>query len=176
MFYRLIAGLLLTLFAALVRAEVAPFGVPIGVATLKEVRASLGPKTTLKHAGTNKWSGGPMLSSDGRGLGIDGLQEATFVFNPQEKLVGVLLTLPKHRYADITSYLKQKYQLVDEATPFVGDRFATFREGPVTITAAAPHLSFEMTVNYIHSELQTAFDRGSQAEADKKRQREVSKL
>ncbi len=176
MLHRVIAVLFLALAPFLAHAEGAPFGLPVGVATLKEARASLGAKTRLEDSGFNKWSNGPMLKSNGSGLGMDGLQSALFIFNAQEKLVGVILTLPKHRFESIKSYLQGKYKLVSAQTPFVGNQSATFREGPVTIQASAPHMSFEMEVSYIHSELQAAFNRGSQAEQAQKQKSESEKF
>lgn len=176
MFRQVIAVLMLLLAPPTAFAEVAPFGLSVGSATIKEARTSLASKTRIEDGGFNKWSGGPMLKAEGAGLGIEGLESASFIFNAQEKLVGVILSLPKHRFDSIKQYLSGKYKLVSAQTPFVGNKSAKYREGPVTIEAGAPHMSFEMTVTYIHSELQAAFDRGSQAEEQQKQKSESSKF
>lgn len=48
------------------------------VADLNTVK---GGKTTLQQAGVNEVSGGPILKSNGAGLGIDGIEELSFVFD-----------------------------------------------------------------------------------------------
>lgn len=176
MLKRFVLAVLFFVVPAVAFAEAAPFGLPIGIATVKDVRNALSSKTRLEDNGFNKWSNGPMIKADGVGLEIEGLREAVFIFNAQEKLVGVILDLPKDRYDSIKSYLKSKYQLVSDQAPFVGNQVATFSEGPVTITADAPHMSFEMSVRYIHSELQSAIKKGSQQERQQKEKSESSKF
>ena len=73
---------------------------------------NLDPQTRLKNSGTNQWTNGSMLTSNGAGQGIDGLQNALFIFNPQETLVGVVLTLLKNNFYSVKSYLPGKYKLV----------------------------------------------------------------
>ncbi|WP_129776192.1 hypothetical protein [Peristeroidobacter soli] len=170
------ATILALLFLTTAQADVAPFGVRIGVATLEEVRSVVGSKTRLTDVGINKWSDGPMLRAQGSELGIEGLQRATFIFDPGNKLVGVLLSLPNTRFDSIKSSLQEKYKLVDEKIPFVGNKSARFRDGPVSIEVKAPHLSFDMEVNYIHAELQAKFDQASQAEQAQQKKTQTDSL
>jgi len=135
----------------------APLGFEISVAKLADVRAQLGDRTTLKAAGTNKFSGGPMLVSNGAGLGIDGLQEITFIFDEEEVLQGVLLTLPK-RFRPTFETLRKKYKVVSQRIPFVGDAHARFSQGASAIILDAPHLSFEMSLHYLSDRLLATFE------------------
>jgi len=157
-------------------ADVSPFGFVIGQATLEEVQQTLGSKTTLSNRGTNKWTGGPMLRAQGDGLGIEGLQEVLFIFDQNNVLMGVILMLPKNRYAEIKQYLSGKYTLMSEQAPFVGNQSAKFKEGEVLVEAIAPHMSFQMEVTYIHSSLLSAFNRGSEMEEQQKIEREEAQL
>lgn len=166
----------LVIASALARAEVAPFGQSVGNATLKEVRESLASQARLEKTSTNRWTGGPMLNFSGAGLGIEGLQRAQFIFNEQETLVGVVLTLPKHRFDPIASYLRSKYKLISAQTPSVGNKLATFSEGAVTIEVDAPHMSFEMEVRYLHQTLLQAYKQGSEAEQTQKARSESEKF
>lgn len=139
------------------RADPSPFGFTIGTATLTEVRKGLAGRTRLEDHGPSTWTGGPMLYADGAGLGIEGLERAIFVFDLHERLVGVAMDLPQARYDAIRSYLAGKYEWVEEKAPRVGDRSVKFRNGPVSITAHAPHLSFGMDVIYVHDDLDAAY-------------------
>lgn len=176
MFQKLVLALIISLLPQAAMAAAAPFGMTIGTATLHDVNRELGPKTKLEIAGVNKWTNGPMLKSDGSGLGIDGLQSVYFIFTPQGKLVGVFLTLPKERYASIKNSLRSKYKLVSAQEPFVGNQLAKFQDGNVAIEASAPHMSFEMELSYTNDEFRSLRNQKMQAEATQKRQREQSTL
>ena len=165
-------GTAILLAAPLAHAEVAPFGQVIGAARFDDTFKQLQAQTSIKRAGTNEWSLGPMLEANGRGLGIDGLDKATFIFNSDNILVGVILELPKYRYPDIKQYLSGKYTLVSQQEPFVGNRQSVFRDGDVSITLGAPHMSFDMQVLYVHQSLQSAFDRGQAAKEAAQEKRE----
>lgn len=169
-------AILALMFLNAAQADVAPFGVRIGAATLEEVRKSVGSKTRLTDVGINQWTDGKMLRADGDGLGIDGLQQAMFIFDEGDKLVGVLLKLPQSRFDSIKSSLKEKYKLVDEKNPFVGNKSAVFQEGPVSIELTAPHMSFDMEVDYIHAALRAKFDEASQAEQAQKKKSQTDAL
>lgn len=166
----------LALSTALAHAEVAPFGLAVGSATIRDVHAQLGSDTRLEDNGFNKWSDGPMLLSNGTGLGIEGLQNALFIFDTKETLVGVVLTLPKSRFDAITAHLKSKYKLVSSQIPPVGNKSATFREDAITIETVAPHLSFEMEVRYFHKTFTQAYTQRSQEEKTRKQQVEREKF
>lgn len=157
-------------------AEVSPFGLIVGQATLEEVQQTLGNKTKLTNRGLNKWMGGPMLRAAGDGLGIEGLQEVLFIFDQDNVLMGVILMLPKHRYEDIKRYLNEKYTLVSDQAPFVGNQSVKFKQGEVFVEANAPHLSFQMEVTYVHSRLREAFNSGSAQEVEQKQQQEGAQL
>jgi hypothetical protein len=157
-------------------AEVSPFGFTIGSASHADVRKGLAATTKVEDAGTNKFSNGPMLRADGAGLGFEGLQSALFIFNEKKILIGVLLTLRKHRFDAVTGHLDGKYRSVRRQIPFVGDKSVSYRDDDVTIEAEAPHLSFEMTLSYINDELMRQFKSQSAAEEQQKRKREGSKL
>lgn len=176
MLHRILLALIFAVLPRLALAEAAPFGLTIGTATLQDVKRELAPRTRLENAGVNKWTYGPMLKSDGTGLGIEGLQSAYFIFTPEEKLIGVLLTLPKDRYASVKNSLRSKYKLISAQEPFVGNQLAKFRDGKVTIEASAPHMSFEMELSYTHENLRSLRDRKSQIEAAQKQRAERSNL
>ncbi|MEY2891111.1 MAG: hypothetical protein RJA98_1019 [Pseudomonadota bacterium] len=160
-------------------ANAAPLGLELGVATLTQVRKALAGRTQLDDGGTNSYSQGPMLKSDGEGLDIEGLSELTLIFDRQEVLVGVLLTLPKTEgfgdlqnggFKKVVKQLSSKYKLVRKAEPFVGDAYAEFNQGQSVIQLDAPHLGFEMTLNYLQVDFLRMYKaQSSKAQADKQR-------
>lgn len=156
-------------------ANPAPLGLEIGVATQAEVRAKLAKLTTLEPRGRNKWSGGSMLGGDGAGLGIDGLEKITFVFDEREVLQGTLMTLHKN-FQPAYESLRKKYKLVDKRIPFVGDAWAKFSQGSGAIILNAPHLSFEMTLEYLSNPLLARFNDESARERARHTREQDEKL
>lgn len=126
----------------------APFGVELGVATSAQVKQQVGAKARLSDGGINKLSGGKVLESNGDGLGVEGLSYVAFTFDGADKLVAVVMRLPKESFKKTLSTLSGKYKLVEKEVPFVGDASATLQQGESVIDLNAPHMSFEMTVVY----------------------------
>jgi hypothetical protein len=157
-------------------ASVSPLGYTLGSANLTTVEKNLRSKTTVKQNGTNRYSGGPMLLAEGAGLGVEGLQEALFIFDNKETLVTVQLTLNKGALGEAfdrtSERLVAKYKLVRKAVPFVGDKYARFEKGDAVIELSAPHLSFAMTVTYMTRSFEQNFKRVSQQDAQDKEKRE----
>ena len=160
--------------------EVAPLGFAIGKATRDMVIEGLKGKTTLTDEGTNRYSHGAMLEGPGEGLGIDNLSEILFVFNEQDKLVGVRLTFLKDPldkgFEKLLGYLSGKYSLVSKEIPFVGNKSARLKQGDVVIELIAPHLSFTLTVLYMTTGFEQAIETGLQQEAAGKKKRESSQF
>jgi len=148
--YLLIALFCLTTFASTgaFAKNAAPLGLEVGVADLNTVKKQLGDKTSLQQVGVNVIDDGPILKSDGQGLGIDGIQEISFVFDRANKLVAVVMVMGKHRLRDVIAALRKKYKVVKENIPFVGDTSAVYAQGDSLVILDAPHLSFSMTVIY----------------------------
>ena len=153
-----------------------PFGLSVGQTTLEEARESLSGKTAVQDKGINRWSNGPMLSSRGAGLGLDGLQEALLIFDQENILTSVVLTLHKNRYTDLRAMLANQYTLIDEQAPFVGNKVATFREDGVTIEANSPHMSFSMLLSYQTEAFMRQHQQGVAKDQQEKAQRESSQL
>ena len=163
---------------------VGPFGLIVGWSILADLQEQIGERVSLNRVGeentVNKWTRGPMYEAENPDLGIAGLQKAFFTFDPRERLVYVELTLPKGRFGDryneVKSMLSERYPLVSDQAPHVGDQLATFRKGDVTIEASAPHLGSKMTVRYKHKDFVEAMERGREAEREEERKRERSQF
>lgn len=166
----------LAMVPMMAQAGPGPFGLSVGETTMEEARTELSGKTSLQSKGINKWSNGPMLSSAGAGLGLDGLQEALFIFDQENTLTSVVLSLHKNRYEDMRQMLGNQYPLIDEQAPFVGNKIATFREEGVTIEAKSPHMSFTMTLSYLSEDFSRQYQLAKEQEQQEKAQRESSQL
>lgn len=153
-------------------ADPAPFGLEIGKATIKDVKAKYGAQKT----GMNKYSNGEMYDLDVSGIDFDGLQKATVVFGQDGKLLAVLTTLPKSKFDYLLSGLSNKYKLISKQIPFVGNKLARLVDGNTEITLDAPHLSFEMEMNYINKDLWKSYKDQSNQERQQKQKGEQSKL
>lgn len=162
----------LSLVSTVVLADPAPFGLQMGKATSADVKS----KYNAKFSGINKYSGGEMYSLNVSKMSFDGLQSATAVFGKNGKLQGVLCTLSKDRFKDVFVSMKSKYKLVKSNIPFVGDTSAEFVDGNTVIDLDAPHLSFEMSMNYVEKGLLAKFTNQVANEAQQKKKREDSQL
>lgn len=130
-------------------ANPAPFGFELGKATYSEVVA----KYPAKQSGINEYSQGKVITVDKSNFELDGLQgNVVFTFDANDNLVAVVMTLHKDKFDDIFSSLR-KYKLINKNVPFVGDKSAKFEDGSCEIILDAPHLSFQMELIYVMSDL-----------------------
>jgi len=164
---------------AVSRAEplnAAPLGVEVGYANLEGVKAKFSGVTKLENDGINKYSGGPMLSSNGDGVGLDGLSNLTFIFDKDNVLAAVLMTLPKNP-TDVFAKLSGKYQVVDnKIDKFMNYGNAKLEKGETVVVIEALHLSFDMSVRYLTKQLSAEFMRQSESDEKQKRQDQTNKL
>lgn len=154
----------------------APLGVEIGYANLKGVKEKLGSVATLKDQGVNEYSGGPMLVSDGAGLGVEGLSQLVLIFDKTNILTGVVMTLPKDP-KNIFSQLSAKYKPVDNRIDnFMNYGSARLQKGDSLIEIDAPHLSFAMEVRYLTKQLMADYKTQSADQEARKKQDQANKL
>lgn len=163
----------------------APLGLELGAATLADVQKEVGTKFQLSDLGINKFSGGKMLSGTGNGLGIDGLSEIAFIFDQNNVLAGVLMTLPKKdnrndlqngNFKKTAKALASKYKKVEMQDPFVGSAYARFSQGKSVIELDAPHMSFTMSLRYVTSDFMSNFNKQAAADRASKDQAQAGKL
>ena len=155
-------------------ADPAPFGLAIGKMTVDEFKK----KYAAQPDGINKYSLGPMFIVDtGKsGIHFDGLQELVAIFGEDGKLMVVIGKVQKSRFEAVYDSLRNKYRLVSKDIPFVGNKFAKFRDGNTVIELDAPHLSFTMQVRYLHQSFLKRFEEISRKEREEKRKKEQSQL
>ena len=159
-----------------------PLGFELGYANIDGLKSKLADAAELSDAGSNEYSKGPMLRSDGSNLGIEGLKSALFIFGPDETLQGVILTLPRgpqHRGAtgELAQTLSKKYKLVSKNfEPFLDHGNFRFEQGDSWIDIDSPHLSFEMTVTYATKKLLASYELSRMESEQTARQKSESLL
>lgn len=146
-----------TPFAAAAPANVDPLGLELGVATLAQVQGAL-KGNRLTEIGTSAIAGGRLLQANNPSVGPEGLRAALFIFDREDRLVGVQMTLPKDfggkNLAAIANQLSRKYTQKSRNLPLVGDASARYTRGNSVVIVEAPHLSFEFTVTYMTDDFQ----------------------
>lgn len=162
----------LSFVSSLVLADPAPFGLQIGKATVADVKS----KYSMKHIGMNKYSNGAMYELDATELPLEGLQSSTIVLGSNGKIEAVLCTLSKDKFDYLFGTLKKKYKLVNSSIPFVGDKYAKFIDGNTEIILNAPHMSFEMDMNYVDKNLMKKFKQQTANEQQQKKNKEAAQL
>lgn len=162
--------------SSLVHAGTQVLGVEIGTTTIDQLKQDLSKKTKLEMTGTNKFSGGEMIRTDGSAYDIEGLTSVLYIFDENKKLAGVLMDMGKHRFDAVFQFLNGKYKVVSQQRPFVGNQFARFRPSDAFIEMDAPHMGFNMEVRYIRNDLMQKFNAQSEAEAAAKKKSEASKF
>ncbi|WJG24394.1 hypothetical protein [Vibrio furnissii] len=148
------------------------FGLTIGETTIQDMKKQY----NVSHSGTNMYTNGDMYTISPSQIKFDGLNKVITIYNKSGKLVAVLTEFPKNKFEYLNSALSNKYSLVSKQIPFVGDKSATYKDGETEISLNAPHLSFGMTMNYIHNDLLRAFNEQTEKEKKQKQQQENSML
>lgn len=172
---RSIAALALAL-TSMIAAAAGPFDLDIGTATQEQVEAQVGKQARQISRTTNKWTSGTQITYDGRGLGIDRLLSAAFIFDSDRVLVGAVLELPKSRYDAIHAYLNDKYELVQSTGSKISAQSATFRDNGVAIVESGPRAGFRMTVSYIGAALSEAYRVGQTESISDRKTRETARF
>lgn len=157
-------------------SNAAPLGLELGYANLAGVKATIGSASALQDNGTNQFSGGPMLITDGAGLGVDGLSSLNLIFDKSNVLVGMVMTLPKAP-SDMLKRLSSKYSVVtNRVDSFMDNGYARLAKGDSLVEIDAPHLSFTMEVRYLTNQLMADFQTQSAAEKAAREKQQTDRL
>ena len=178
---RLHAGLAaLPLIALLPIAPVAaatkPLGFTLGRTTLREVGQSL-PHDRITGIARSGATGGPRIEIDPAAFDFDGLEKVLLVFDTDQRLIFVQLTIAKRRFHDVLADLRSKYSVqYQNIDNFMQNGDAEFRFDNDWIIFQAPHLSFSLKLSYATDSFwREALRRGEELTI-RKRQQERGKL
>ncbi|MBR0572657.1 hypothetical protein KB562_00310 [Pasteurella atlantica] len=133
---------------------------------------------SLKKEGINKYSNGNQYYINPSELNLSDLKSTLIIFNEKNILVGVSSVLPKKsgKFKYLYNILNSKYKLVKEEIPFVGDKFAKFKDGKSEIILDAPHLGFQIYLDYLHSNFIDAVNKAKLEKEKQRRQNDASVL
>ena len=145
-------------------AEPNPFGLEIKRSTYKEVKA----KYSGKNTGINKYSQGKMYSIDCSQINIEGINSILAIFDIDKKLLAVITQFDKKKYDSLENSLSQKYSLISRKDAFVGDKYVKFKDDNTIIELNAPHMSFSLSLTYIHQDFNKMY---SKIAADEEKQK-----
>lgn len=165
-------ALAIWLFSPVAFADPTIFNMELGKTTESQLKSMY----DVQHTGTNKYSNGNMYSVPPSVINFDGLQKVTTIFDSKGVLVAVLTTLPKSKFDQLNKALDGKYKRINQDIPFVGNKSATYRNGGTEIFLDAPHMSFEMSMEYIRDDFMRTFKQQSEVERRQKQQNEESQL
>jgi hypothetical protein len=168
--------LCLSITAANVYAGAKVLDVEVGATTIDALKTSAGTKIRLKQSGISTWTGGPTLVAEGADFEIEGLKSVLYIFDDQKKLSALVMTMDKSRFDAIYQFLANKYKLVSQQRPHVGNSFAKFSAPDTSVEIDAPHMSFDMEVKYLSNNFVKSFQAKSQAEAAAKKNKEKSQF
>ena len=168
---RIIASLLIVAATA-VFADPAPFGLEIGKATVADAEKMY----SIEKIGINEFFNGTVYRVAVNQIDFEGLKELRLVFNKKGALSIVHATLPKSQFKSIHHSLSKKYKVVKQEIPFVGDSFVQYVNGSTKILLNAPHLSFDMTMQYFNKEMFAAIDAKLKEDATAKKKSQEDRL
>jgi hypothetical protein len=157
---------------ASVYAEPEPFGIKIKETDINDIKS----KYKFKDAGVNQYSQGKMIDLEPTQLNFQGLKNIRLIFGEDGKVLAVLTVIDKSRYNDLLDMLSNKYKLISKNGAFVGDMNAEFEDDNTKIFLEAPHLSFNLDLNYIHNNLYQSYIKQSQENKQEKTNQEMGKI
>lgn len=142
----------------------------------KTTEAQLNELYDTQHMGINKYSNGNMYSIPTFSINFEALEQVTTVFNENGVLSAVLTTFPKSKFDYLNQTIGAKYSRVRQNIPFVGNKSSVYKDGSTKIMLDAPHLSFQMSMNYITQDFLDKFEHQSEYEKRQKEKNEASQL
>lgn len=154
-------------------ADVQSLGFTLGKTDYKTVTSQA---PSLKDSGINKYSNGKMLKGMSPQFKIQGLKETFFIFDRDDKLAVIVMTFNKNQFNTVLGYLKKKYPIKSQKTPFVGNKRVVMHKDSTKIEINAPHMSFDMDVTYSTDAFNKAYKRILRLERQQKNQREQSQF
>lgn len=168
-----------TIFSSYALANPKIFNMEIGKTTEQEVKEMYGTKSD----GKNMYSDGNQYYIDPRDIEMDDLVSSLVIFDDKGVLVGVISTFSetdpmKHqKFEYLYSILESKYKLVKKQKPFVGDRYAKFKDGNVEILLDSKHMGgFKVNLEYATSDLLKSFKKKTMEDKNSKKKDDSSLL
>lgn len=169
---KFLLALLATLISLSSVAGPSVFNLNLGSTDITEFKK----KYKHRYLGFNKYSQGEMYEISPNKIDFNGLKEVTVIFDTKKVLVAVLSTFNKDKFDYLESGLSNKYQVKSRKIPFVGDKLVEYQHEGSFILLDAPHMSFELSLNYLTTDFMDSFE-VSKSQKDKARKnKEINQL
>ena len=172
MFKKLTTLWIILLAANSVYANPAPLGLEIGKATLEDVKKQY----TITSSANNATSGYYNYYIDPKETGIDDVSKAVVICDDSDVVNAMFLDMPKTKFDAMAQMLREKYKVINQNIPHVGNAYVNLKDGDCEIELKAPHMSFDMTLSYITERLINAYQTRIKAEEAAKQAKEKSML
>ncbi|WP_447874187.1 hypothetical protein [Serratia fonticola] len=156
-----------------VLADTTVFGLTLGKTTENELKIKY---RDAEEFGVNKWTEGIMYDVPVSSIDFEGVKKLNVVLDDDKHVTAVFVTFNQNKFNFVNSSLAKKYKLVKKDIPFVGNKYARYRNDNDVVNVIAPHMSFDMRVEYIEKETEAAMDKVMEARQDKKKEVESSQL
>ena len=157
-----------------VAAATSPLGFTLGKTTQSDVERSL-PRDKIKEIDPTR-EGRNRFQIDPAAFDFDGLEKVLLVFDTDQNLTAMVLSIEKRRFYDVLDDLRSKYAAenrTDEEIIQHGN--ALFRSGDDWVILDMPSLSFSLTLTYITAELWREAESRSDEKAIQKHQQDSGK-
>lgn len=109
-------------------------------------------------------------------IDIQQLKQAYVLCDDNDIVKAVQLTIGKNRFHEIYESLAKKYKLVGKNIPHVGDKLAEFVDEDTRIVLEAPHMSFDMHLNYFTVDIAKKISEAEENKNNEKRAKEEKAL
>jgi hypothetical protein len=153
-------------------SEPSPFGMEINKSTYEEIRN----KYSGTNCGINKYSNGKMYKINCCQIEVDGIKEIVAIFDKNDKLMAITAVFNKTEYNSLVNSLSNKYQLMFKKDAFVGSKVSRFQSDNTLIEIKAPHMSFSLTLAYMHKSFEELFLYQVNKDFKQKKQKEKNLL
>ena len=150
-------------------ANPAPLNLEINKATLQDVKKSYKILSQEDYPPIGK-----EYFLDIKNIDIQQLKKAYVLCDDNDIVKIIQLTIGKNRFHEIYESLAKKYQLI--GIPRVGDKLAEFIDEDTRIVLEAPHMSFDMHLNYFTKEIAKKVLEVEENKNSKKRAKEENAL
>ncbi len=169
---KLLLTLLVTLFSLHSFAGPSVFSLELGVTDVSQFKS----KYRHSYIGLNKYSQGEMYEVSPSQIEFKGLKEVTVIFNKNQVLAAVLTTFNKNKFDYLHKALSNKYQVKSRVIPFVGNKAVEYHHENSVISLEAPHMSFELSLNYLTTDFMRKFKSLINQEDRDQRNKEINQL
>lgn len=125
--------------------NVSPFGLELNKATIKDFLSKYDVMDIIKKPNQQT-----IISVSPKLLDLSGLKTSVCIFDHQDILQSVILTMDKSHFDEMYKILSQKYKIDEKLVPFVGDKYVSFFHKYSFIRINTPHLGFDLKIIYVN--------------------------